>query len=201
MISLVRRALAYEIGMYRSLGRWVIRRPSVPDSGATRFGYSVLVAPVIWIFIFVSAVEVVAVDLLLPWESLRIAFLIVGIWGLVWMLGLLASVKVHPHLISDAGLRVRYSTNANILIPWEDIGDLQNRRRDLEKSKTVQIASTPSGTFMSVGVLKQTKIDIVLREPRSILLSKGASEPITEIRLYADDPKALLKRARELQAS
>ena len=201
MISLVRRALAYEIGMYRSLGRWVIRRPSVPDSGATRFGYSVLVAPVIWIFIFVSAVEVVAVDLLLPWESLRIAFLIVGIWGLVWMLGLLASVKVHPHLISDAGLRVRYSTNANILIPWEDIGDLQNRRRDLEKSKTVQIASTPSGTFMSVGVLKQTNIDIVLREPRSILLSKGASEPITEIRLYADDPKALLKRARELQAS
>lgn len=201
MISLVRRALAYEIGMYRSLGRWVIRRPSVPDSGATRFGYSVLVAPVIWIFIFVSAVEVVAVDLLLPWESLRIAFLIVGIWGLVWMLGLLASVKVHPHLISDAGLRVRYSTNVNILIPWEDIGDLQNRRRDLEKSKTVQIASTPSGTFMSVGVLKQTNIDIVLREPRSIPLSKGASEPITEIRLYADDPKALLKRARELQAS
>lgn len=143
MISLVRRALAYEIGMYRSLGRWVMRRPSVPDSGATRFGYSVLVAPVIWIFIFVSAVEVVAVDLLLPWEGLRIAFLILGIWGLVWMLGLLASVKVHPHLVSDAGLRVRYSTNVNILIPWEDIAGFQNRRRDLEKSKTVQIESTP----------------------------------------------------------
>ena len=70
----------------------------------------ILESLVIWLFIFVSAVEVVAVELLLPWESLRLPFLVIGIWGLVWMLGLLASITVHWHLVSDVGLRVRYST-------------------------------------------------------------------------------------------
>lgn len=201
MMSLVRRALVYEVGMYRSLFRWAVRRPSVPDSGAARFGYSKLVAPVIWIFIFVSAVEVVAVDLLLPWEGLSLAFLIVGIWGLVWMFGLLASLKVHPHLISDAGLRIRYSTNVNILIPWEDVADLHNHRRDLERSKTVQIESTDSGAVMNVGVMKHTNIDLIFGEPRSVDLPKGPSEPVVRIRFYADDPQAFVRRVRERQAT
>jgi len=200
-MRLVRRAVLYELGMYRSLFRWAVRRPSVPDRGATRFGYSVLVSPVIWIFIFVSAVEVVAVELMLPWESLRLTFLVVGIWGLVWMFGLLAGLKVHAHLVSDAGLRIRYSTNVNILIPWEDIVEIQNRRRDLDRSKAVQVVQTESGAVMSVGVLKQTNVEIVLSEPRSVTLPKGPSEPVTAIRFYADDPRALIRKARELQGS
>ena len=33
---------------------------------------------------------------LIPWEAVRIALLAVSVWGLVWMIGLLASLNVHP---------------------------------------------------------------------------------------------------------
>jgi len=36
----------------------------------------------------------------------------------------------------------------------------------------------------------------VLREPLSVRLPKGPSEPVREIRLYADDPTALVEHAR-----
>lgn len=54
---------------------------------------------------------------------------------------------------------------------------------------------------MSVGVLKQTNIDVTLREPRSLVLPKGPKGLITELRVYADDPKALIRRAHELHVS
>ncbi|MDQ3155364.1 MAG: hypothetical protein M3Q98_01360 [Actinomycetota bacterium] len=117
------------------------------------------------------------------------------------MLGLLASVKVHPHLVSDAGLRLRHSSNISILIRWEDIAGIQTRRHDLDRSKTVQIETTESGAVMSLSVLKQTNVDLALREPRPVPLPNGASEPVTDIRFYADDPKALIRKAHELQAS
>jgi hypothetical protein len=56
----------------------------------------------------VVAIELVAVHPLLPWEIIRLVADILGLWGLVWMLGLLASLSVHPHLVADAGLRVRH---------------------------------------------------------------------------------------------
>ena len=66
-------ALLLEITLYRALGRWVVRRPDVP-AGTVPIGYSRLVAPMLWLWIFGSAVEVVVLDVLLSrwWTPLRI---------------------------------------------------------------------------------------------------------------------------------
>lgn len=46
--------------------------------------------------------------------------------------------------------------------------------------------------LLSVPVLKQTRVDVVLERPTVV----GAEE-ITEVRLYVDDSRAVVARARE----
>ena len=91
-------AVRFEVALYVALTRWLLRRADVP-AGATPWGYARLVGPVLWLWIFGSATEVVVVHVITPWAGVRLALLVVGIWGLVWMLGLLASYRVYPHLV------------------------------------------------------------------------------------------------------
>jgi hypothetical protein len=44
----------------------------------------------------------------------------------------------------------------------------------------------------------QTSVDVRLRRPTTFPLPKGESEPVEELRLYADDPDAFVRKARAL---
>ena len=71
--------------------------------GATAVPYVGAVSLLLWVFMIGSAVELVALHLILPWEHVRLAADILGIWGLVWMLGFTASHYVYPHLLDADG--------------------------------------------------------------------------------------------------
>ena len=135
---LVRRVVTFELGLYRSLFRWVTRRPDVP-SDAVAFAYIGAVEAILWAFIFGSATEFVVLHLILPWETVRIIVDVLGIWGLAWMLGMMASFRVHPHLVTDSGLRVRHGAATDIALPWDDIADIRVRERSRDKSRAVQL--------------------------------------------------------------
>ena len=113
--ALVRRAVSFELGVWRSLYRWTTRRPLGPEDAET-FGYARPVTPVIWAFIGLSAIEIPVAHLLLPWQTERVIVLVVGIWGLTWMLGLLASLRTYPHVVGGSGLRIRYGTTVDITV-------------------------------------------------------------------------------------
>lgn len=194
--ALLRRAVRFELGLWRSLYRWVLRRPQRLDPGARAFGYSAAPAPVIWTFIVLTAIEIPAVDLLLPWRSVRLAALVLGIQGLLWMVGFLASLKVHPHIVSAVGLRVRYGGTVDVPLPWSAVAAVATRRRTLDERRTIQFDRSDSGTALTIAVLNQTNIDVTLRHPMSVPLPNGVSEPVTELRCYADDPGAFVARAQ-----
>ncbi|WP_144119059.1 hypothetical protein [Catellatospora sichuanensis] len=200
---LIRRLWAYEIAMWRSLYRWTLRRPPVTEAGAVAFGQAKSTTPVIWVFIVLSAIEIPAVDLLLPWESARLTVAFLGVYGLVWMVGLLAMVKTHPHVVAPSGLRLRQSATVLLPVPWENVVSVSTRNRSLPTGRTFQYEQTPDGTVLSVVILSQTNVDIVLREPTVFDLPKGPTEPVTELRIWADEPKDMVAEAREhlLQAS
>ena len=57
------------------------------------------------VFIAVSAVELMAVDLIVRrWPSVRIPLLVLSIWGLVWMLGFLFGMLTRPHAVGPEGI-------------------------------------------------------------------------------------------------
>jgi hypothetical protein len=62
-----RRLLAHERVVWRSLYRWISRRPVAADGEP--YPYACALTPVLWAFIGVAAIEVPAVHLLLPWAS------------------------------------------------------------------------------------------------------------------------------------
>ncbi|SFT65441.1 hypothetical protein SAMN05660657_02162 [Geodermatophilus amargosae] len=195
VVGLLRKAVAFEVGMWRSLGRWVRRRPDVP-AGADAFPYASAVTPVLWTFVVLSAIEIPLVDWLLPWRSARIALLVVGVYGLLWMIGLLASMKVYPHSVGDGGLRVRSGSSVDVSVPWEEIAAVRVRRRSVEGSRTVVVEEEGERRAVSVTVMSSTQVDVELRTPLVLPLARTHGRPVTELRLAADDPAALVRRLR-----
>ena len=192
--TLARKALRFELGIWRSLYRWTTGRPRVRP-GAHGFGYSKAVEPVIWVFIVVSAIEVVVAHLLLPWPPVRALLLILGVWGLSWMVGMLASVKVNVHELGRDGLRARYGSNIDMFVPWSAVAGVRPNRQDLPRSRTVQLFTGPDGTVLSIGVSSQTNVRVTLREPVAVNLPDG-EQAIVELRCYADDARAFVDGAR-----
>ena len=195
VIALVRRVLAFELALYRSLFRWVTRRPHVP-AGAMPFAYIGAVAVLLWAFIVVSAIELVVLHVLLPWETVRIIVDILSLWGLVWMLGLTASFQVYPHLVRDCGLRVRHGAATDITVPWDAIATVGVRERSRDKSRALQLDRDEQGTVLNVVMASRTNVDVTLARPLVLPLRKG-EESVTGLRLYADDARGLVSRVRQ----
>jgi len=188
--SLIRRAVLFELRIYRNLLRWVARRPDT--RGGEPFGYARLITPVLCLFIFGSAVETVVLHALLPWERIRLAADVLGVWGLLLMLGLLAGVRVHPHLLTSDALRVRYGGTIDLVLPWGAIESVVHRRKELESSvKTLR----ETGDELLVPVSNETNVRVALRRPTVVRTPRGERE-VVAVSFLADDPKDLVARAK-----
>jgi hypothetical protein len=189
VIRLLRWLVVTEINGWRSLFFWVTRRVPGRRPGSEAYSYTRDVGPIIGVFIFLSFVELPVVHLLIPWDTVRLVVLILSVWGVLWMLGLLAGVIVYKHLLDDDGLRIRYGATVDIRIPAEAIAGVTARRGSAETGKNVEV----DGTALSVPVVKQTRVEVLLCEPTTLAGHAG----ITEVRFYANDERGLVAAARE----
>jgi hypothetical protein len=195
--ALARKAVTYELAMWRSFFVWVFRLPRVKEPGAQAFSYTAMLTPLFIVFIAVSAIELPILHLLLPWEKVRFVADLLGVYGLFWMIGLLAAMRVHPHVASDAGLRIRYGFGVDATIPWDAIAGARSHGRSVQRVRSVQCEQTGAGLVVSVAVNKQTNVDLVMREPTIFeALPQTNDEPVVEVRVYVDDPKAFVARVR-----
>jgi hypothetical protein len=194
--ALARWLVRLEIGIWRSLFLLAARRVPGRGPGVQTFPYAREVSPLLGAFIFVSALELVVVHLILPWATIRTVLLVLSIWGLVWMIGFLASMRVFPHLLDERGLRLRYGTSVDVRVPWEAIASVTASRRSLTSGRSVQLLGTDDGQAVAVAVLKRTRVDVVLHGPTTLELPDGPAE-VTAVRFDADDPKAVVAAVRD----
>ena len=198
--SMLRRAVVFELGIWRSLLRWLFRRSDVPP-GAEAFTYHRMATPVIWLWIFGSAVEVVVVDALLPWHTARIVAGAVGLWGLAWMAGMLAALKTYPHLVDDLGVRVRNGFGVDLPVPWTAIASVAVQDHDLPSSiRSVQVERAEQGDVLAVGVSGRTNVLVRLHQP-TLLRTSRDEHVVTAVRLWADDHRPLVARLRAAVAA
>ena len=190
------RAVRYELRLYVSLARWVFRRPDIP-AGYRPVAYARDATPVISLWIFASAMEVPLFHVLVPWHSVRMIGLVLGVWGVLWMVGMLASLRVHPHLLGTNHLRVRGGPSVDVAVPWEAIETLSARRGDLPSSaRTVQPEETDRGTHLRIGVSGQVNVHAQLVAPLEVRTPHG-SMTIVELSFLVDDPRAFVKAAND----
>lgn len=194
-LDFLHRAWIAELRVYSSIARAISRRPAVAK-GATGVGYHRPVMTVLFIFIGLSVVEIPIIDLIVhPWPAVRIPLLILGIWGVTWMIGLLCAMIVRPHTVGPDGIRVRGGLELDVPISWTDIASVAiSRRVDEPKQRRV------IGSEYAERMQDETNVEIELERPVSIrlpgLTPKGGVHHVERIRLWADDPRAFLDAAR-----
>ena len=81
VLTLVRKAFRFELGLWKSLFRWTFRRPVLTDPFARAFSYAGAVTPVIIGITVVSAIEIPVAHMLLPWAPVRFVLLLLGGFG------------------------------------------------------------------------------------------------------------------------
>lgn len=197
--SLGRHLVLAEVAIWVSLWRWVTRTPAVPADG-TAIPYARVAGPVVWLFVWGSAIEVVAVDLVvthLGWDVVRVPLLVLGTWGVLWMLGLLASMRTRPHVLTGDTLVLRGGLRSEVRVPLDAVGGVRTVEHEL--SSSMRNLEEVDGRLL-VGVSGRTNVELTLVAPTGLTSSRG--EVVTDrVGLWADEPRevAALLRSRAAQ--
>lgn len=197
-LSLIARFGALEATIWRSLAGWVFRRPLRLPPGGRPFGYPKAATPAIWVFVAVSAFEIPLVDLLIPSWTWRIIVGVLGLWGLLWMVGLVAVQYRHPHVVGPEWLRVRSGFSLDVLVPWDVVGEIRRGAQTIGSTESLVYAGDVDdrSRVLAVAISSQTNVLLTFRQPLEILVG-GRPEVINGIRVWADDPDGLVAAARE----
>jgi hypothetical protein len=192
---LARRVIMMEIHSYQSIYRFLFRRPKVPV-GAVGFGYYQPVLAILIVFIAVSAVELVVVDLIVRrWTHIRIPVLILSLWGLIYMLGFLFGMLTRPHAVGPAGVRARYASEIDIPLSWDDIDSVTSRKHTTQDKQPKVTIDEDGKATLHLRMQNETNIEVQLKAPTEIRLPSGP-ETISKVTLYADDSRAFMNEVR-----
>lgn len=192
---LARRAVSVEVENYRSLLRLLFRRPRVPHRAAG-LSWHKPDLPILVVITVVSAVEIVAVDLIVHrWAAIRVPLLVLGIWGLVYLLGMLAGMVTRPHAVGPDGIRVGNGTEIDIPLAWDDIHTITRRRCVVQEKRPLVRTGSDGGSSLHLRVQHETNIEVTLHQPVPVRLPNG-TESVSTIHLYTDDPAAFMAEAR-----
>lgn len=195
-VSLWGRASRFERGIYVNIVRWARRRPDLGAPGSLPVPYVEIVRTTFWLWIGASALEMVAVHFIVPWPWVRWTLLVVSLWGLVWMIGFLAGLIVHPHLIEPDRVRVRNGHTIDAVIPINSIDLARTYVTSRPSSKTITI-DDDDPTHLYIAVSGQVNIHLTLTHPIHVDLPRGRYT-VFILSFWADTPAVAMTRLREL---
>lgn len=189
--GLLRWALVTEWRMYVGAARLLARRRDVPDDSEP-VPYVGSVSVLLWAFTVVSAVELVALHLIIPWHTVRLVADVLGIWGVVWCFGFTACHYVYPHLAAPEGLRLRLQRrHPALVVPWHLVQSVRVRERSLESGQALQV----DGAVLSVAAAKRTDLELVLSAPLAVEVG-GVTHEVHEVRVGVDEPRRVAELVR-----
>lgn len=179
-----------ELRTYASLVRWILRRPAVPR-GATALPATegVLTVPVA--FSIVTVIELVALDIILPWWWVRVLVVLVSLWSLVMLWGIVSLRVTSPHVLTDSHLILRQSGRLVARIDRGSITRVAPQRRFSPTKPEVD------GERLALPGPNGTVLDLALAEPITAGLPgyfgrPGTTGEVEVISLHLDDPAVLI---------
>lgn len=100
--------------------------PDIP-AGCQAFGYHRHLAPQMWALLAIIAIEAGGEHILIRhWSAMAGTVLaVLGDVGLVYMIGLVKSLRLRPILLTPEGLRIRAGYLIDRLVPYEQIAGLR----------------------------------------------------------------------------
>ncbi|GAA4380686.1 hypothetical protein [Agromyces bauzanensis] len=133
---------------------------------------------------------------------MRVADLVLGIWGVTWMLGLLCAYLLRPHTVGPDGIRVRHGLEIDLAFSWDDIASVGRKRRVHEpKSPRFDVADASRTLVYRMQDETDIEIEIELERPIVVRLpgggANGGQQAITGVRIWVDGPRAFRDEVRK----
>lgn len=166
------------MGRWASLVGWVARRDRAA-SDELPFSYAGGIAAFYWVIIVCVVSELAVVDLLLPWQHVRLASDVLHSAVLFLLLSSYAMLRVNPHLIAPPGLVIRHGRDLELLLPWDRIASVASNH-----------AADPAGIVVHIN--GTTNVQVNLDRPMTY-----NSRSVSRICCYVDDPQGFVIAARE----
>lgn len=174
--------LDFEMGTYVSFTKLLTKRSKLANlhSQKKAFAYSEMQDGILWMFQFASIAEIVAIEILVSNETIKLTLLVLGVWSVFLILGLWASFKVNPHLVEDQYITIQQGSLYKITIPKSLIQSVSEvTTRDSSKCKL-------KNGELHLPVMSETNMKISLSTPIPCDLPWGMSGDVKEIYFYLD---------------
>jgi hypothetical protein len=178
--------------LLQSLVLWMRRRHDVPP-GATALPYGREGRVLGLALLAASVIEVVAVELVVPWPGVRLVLLVLGLYGVLAVLGWVADLSVRPHVLTAESLRLRLGSATEVDVPLAAVERVSRRLRGAEGTVTLA-----DGTLV-LAVGNQTQIEVRLTEPLEVTVGRRAGT-VQVVRFSVDDPAAALRMLQDAAA-
>ena len=189
------RIAALEPRLWVCLLRWISRRTGTSDR---EFGYHKRsqMGLILVMLAFTTPVELLVVELLAPWAWLRLLLLVLGVYALLWMFGLYASLVTLPHHLEEGGLRLRHGAVAEGFVPFSEMAAVERtQRRAPGPGDGLQTDPEEDEIYLSTG--GRTDLTLRLRSPHAVQGLFRSAGPSPTIHLAADEPEKLASKLRE----
>jgi hypothetical protein len=111
------------------------------------------------------------------------------------MLGFLFGMLARPHSVGPDGIRVRYGSEVDIPIPWNDVYSVTHRKQAIQDKQPKVTIDDNGVAALHMRIQNETNIEVRLERPVRLRLPHG-TETVGTVKLYADDPKRFMDAVR-----
>lgn len=187
----IARFARFEFLLWESAARWAARRPLVPQGGQG-FTFHRHETPILMAFAGLGTIEIVVVHWLLPWPVARIIALVLGVMGVLWVLGFLASLSTRPHYVTDKTLAVRVDAHTMIRLERSRIATATPALNHSAEDG-VRIGRSPDGEGEAVSIVRhgQTNVSVSLEHGTALDVPGHGVLNVRRLSFWVDEAEAL----------
>ena len=193
------RLVLKEPRIFACLLRWTFRRIKYADNEFCYHKRSVLRA-IIPLLVVSAPMELVIVHVLAlafsPWEWLKWALLILGVYATLWIFGLYASLVDLPHRLERTGLRLRHGVLAEGFVPYTEIEEVVREERRAPTSGD-GLSYAPEQEALYLATDGKTDLALRLKTQHSMMGFIKESAPAGRFHLTVNDPDQFVRQIRQ----
>lgn len=130
-----------------------------------------------------------------PWGWLKWALLVLGVYGILWLLGLYDSLETLPHRLEAEGLRLRYGRLTEGFVPYAEIEEVIKTPRKAPTSGD-GLSHAPADEALYLATDGKTDLMLRLKTAHFVTGFLKESAPAHLFHLAADEPDMFLKQLR-----
>ncbi|MGZ6361301.1 MAG: hypothetical protein ACXWP0_06395 [Ktedonobacterales bacterium] len=158
-----------------------------PDDDAFNYSQGPSVGVFVIALLFSAPVEILRVELFIPWHWLQVLFLILDAHSIIRLLGYAAGIAVLLHRMTASGIQVYYGVGAHSFLPYSAIADVRRQRLTNTGRDGCHVDAQQQTASLSVGGV--TNVTLRLNQPITLRRIFDFTPPIATLHLAVDEPE------------